>query len=139
LPKAILIADDSAGVRRALRHLLEENGEWEVCAEAVNGLDAIEKEAELHPDLVVLDFSMPVMNGLETAKALKRTRPSLPVILFTIFKDRFLEQEAFAAGVSAVIAKENGVEALADYARVLFRYGSPDSEPSSRESGSGSV
>jgi DNA-binding NarL/FixJ family response regulator len=129
--KAILIADDGAGIRRALRHVLEENGEWEVCAEAVDGQDAIEKEDELRPDLVVLDFSMPVMNGLEVARALKKVRPGLPLIMFTIFKDRYLETEAFAAGVSAVISKENGIEALEDYARVLLQYST--NSASSRE------
>jgi DNA-binding NarL/FixJ family response regulator len=129
--KAILIADDNAGVRRALRHVLEENGDWEVCAEAVDGGDAIEKEDELRPDLVILDFSMPVMNGLEVARALKKVRPGLPLIMFTIFKDRHLETEAFAAGVSAVISKENGIEALEDHARVLLQYST--NSPSSRE------
>jgi DNA-binding NarL/FixJ family response regulator len=120
--KAILIADDNAGVRRAMRNMLESTGEWTICGEAANGRDAIEKAQELHPDLVVVDFSMPVMNGLEAARALKRARPGVPVVLFTIFKDRFLEAEAFAAGISVVVAKEEGVGALADHARLLLKY-----------------
>jgi DNA-binding NarL/FixJ family response regulator len=120
--KAILIADDNASVRRALRHVLEEESDWTICGEAVNGRDAIEKAERLQPDLVIVDFSMPVMNGLEAARALKRARPSTPVVLFTIFKDRFLEEEAFAAGISVVVAKEDGIGMLADQARILLKY-----------------
>ena len=125
--KAILIADDNASVRRAVRHALEQSGEWTVCGEAVNGRDVVEKAEQLHPDLVVVDFSMPVMNGLEAARALKRCRPAMPVVLFTIFKDRFLEQEAFAAGISVVVAKEEGIGVLAEQAQVLLKYAVPDS------------
>ena len=124
--KAILIADDNAGVRRAVRNALEKSGEWKICGEAVNGRDVIEKAEQLHPDLVVVDFSMPVMNGLEAARALKRWRPSMPVVLFTIFKDRFLEAEAFAAGISVVVAKEDGIGVLAEQANVLLKYAAPD-------------
>lgn len=126
MQKAILIADDNACVRRAMRRMLEIGEEWTVCGEAVNGRDVIEKTEQLHPDLVVVDFSMPVMNGLEAARAIKRIRPSLPVVLFTVFKDRFLEEEAFAAGISVVVAKEDGVGALADRARILLKYSLPD-------------
>jgi DNA-binding NarL/FixJ family response regulator len=124
--KAILIADDNASVRRAIRHILEESGDLAVCGEAVNGREVIEKAEELHPDLVVVDFSMPVMNGLEAARALKRLKPALPVVLFTMFKDKFLEEEAFAAGISMVVAKEDGVAVLADRARVLLKYATAD-------------
>jgi len=122
MQKAILIADDNPAVRRALRYVLEEDDGWSVCGEAVNGPDAIEKEEQLRPDLVILDFSMPMMNGLDVARAMKRVRPALPVVLFTMFKDRLLEEEAFAAGISAVVAKETGIEALAESARVLLKY-----------------
>ena len=66
-----------------MRHVLEKDGDLIVCGEAVNGRDAIVKAQELLPDLVILDFSMPVMNGLEVARTLKRTRPCLPAVSYT--------------------------------------------------------
>lgn len=119
--KSILVVDDNSSVRRTLRHMLEQHEDWKVCGEAVNGRDAIDKEERLRPDLVVLDFSMPVMNGLEAVRALKRIRPSTPVVIFTVFKDRFLEQEAYAAGASAVVSKEEGLSALSGFAQVLLK------------------
>jgi DNA-binding NarL/FixJ family response regulator len=120
--KTILIADDNLAVRRAMRRVLEMNADWRVCGEAENGREALEKERQLQPDLVVVDFSMPGMNGLEVARVLKRVSPATPVVLFTMFKDRFLEEEAFAAGVSMVVSKEEGIAMLAECAHALLRY-----------------
>jgi DNA-binding NarL/FixJ family response regulator len=129
MQRRILIADDNQAVRRAMRHMLEMNADYKVCGEAGDGREAIEKEKELQPDLVVVDFSMPVMNGLEVARVLKRARPGVPIVLFTMFKDRFLEEEAFAAGVSVVVSKEEGISILDVCAGVLLKYapGKPDS------------
>jgi CheY-like chemotaxis protein len=102
---SILIVDDSAVVRRTLRSCFEQNTEWTVCGEAVNGQDAIEKAQQLRPDLIILDLSMPVMNGLDAARALKRVSPSVELLMFTSFKYPQLEREAVAAGCTAVIAK----------------------------------
>ena len=88
--------------------------------EATNGRDALEKAHELQPDLVILDFSMPVMNGLETATMLKKTSPRLPIVMLTAFKDRFLEQQAFNAGVSWVLSKTEDVSTVVDFARILL-------------------
>jgi DNA-binding NarL/FixJ family response regulator len=123
------LADDNHAVRRAMRHTLERNEDYKVCGEAENGREAIEKERELQPDLVVLDFSMPVMDGLEVARALKRSRPGIPIVLFTMFKDRFLEQEAFAAGVNVVVSKEEGISILSVCAGVLLKYAPGKPEP----------
>src|SRR6201981_1465524 len=69
LARSNIIADDSAPVRRSLRSFIEQNSGWEICGEAENGKVAVEKVKELHPDIVILDFQMPVMNGLEAAPA----------------------------------------------------------------------
>ncbi len=130
MQRRILIADDNQAVRRAMRHMLEKDADYKVCGEAENGRDAVEKVRELQPDLVVVDFSMPVMNGLEVARALKRARPGIPIVLFTMFKDRFLEEEAFAAGVSVVVSKEEGISILSVCADVLLKYGSGKIDPS---------
>jgi DNA-binding NarL/FixJ family response regulator len=122
--KAILIADDNEAVRRAIRKVLERSLDCKICGEAENGRDAIEKERQLRPDLVVLDFSMPVMNGLEVARVLSREHPEVPLLLFTMFKDRFLEAEALAAGVSVVVSKEDGIALLAECADALLKHSS---------------
>jgi CheY-like chemotaxis protein len=82
LRKSILIVDDHEYVRRAVRSLFASTG-LRVCGEAVDGVDAIQKAEELQPDLVVLDLSMPNMNGIEAARALKKIRPQLPILLLT--------------------------------------------------------
>jgi DNA-binding NarL/FixJ family response regulator len=105
--KHILIVDDSEIVRKATRHLLEDETEYEVCGEAVDGVDALEKARHLSPDLIILDLQMPRMNGLQTARELRAMRVSAPIILFTMYADAVRPDDALAAGVSAVVAKTN--------------------------------
>jgi CheY-like chemotaxis protein len=83
MPKRILIADDDEALRAVIRRFLESHTTCEVCGEAVNGVDAIEKAEMLNPDLILLDYAMPGMNGIETGAVLKAMMPELPVILFT--------------------------------------------------------
>ena len=105
MPPRILIVDDSALVRNLLRTCFELESGWQVCGEAGNGKDAIEKAQEVQPNLIVLDLSMPVMNGLESARVLSKLMPSVPLIMFTSHMTRHLEQEALAAGIRRVIVK----------------------------------
>jgi DNA-binding NarL/FixJ family response regulator len=117
--KNVLIVDDHAHIRRATRAIFESEPEFAVCGEAVNGKDAIEKARELRPDLIVLDFSMPVMNGLEAARLLKKILPGVHVIMLTAHENAFSDLVARAAGVSAVISKENSMK-LVTQARMLL-------------------
>jgi two-component system response regulator NreC len=110
--QTILIVDDSAVVRQSLRALLEEHEDWAVCGEAENGREGIDRALELSPQLVVLDLSMPVMNGLQAARELRRLLPTVPVLMFTTFCNAQVEKEARAAGVRAVWSKAEGIEAL---------------------------
>jgi DNA-binding NarL/FixJ family response regulator len=110
--KHILIVDDSALIRRIIRETLEQQNGWEVSGEAANGREAIEKAQELRPDLIVLDLAMPVMNGLEAARALKRLLPRVPVLMFTNFDAAHLKREALAAGVRAVVSKSGSLQSL---------------------------
>jgi DNA-binding NarL/FixJ family response regulator len=130
MAKYVLIVDDNEAIRRTLRYLFRENPEWTICGEAVNGRDALEKAHALQPDLVILDFSMPVMNGLEAASALKKSRPQLPIVMLTAFKDRFLEQQAFNAGVSWVVSKTQDVSTVVDFAHILLQVNSTAGLPS---------
>ena len=91
MAKTILIADDNGIFRRALCEVFTRDFDFEVCGEAKDGQDAVEKAQRLHPDLIVLDLSIPVMNGLEAARALKSQMPSVPIIMFSLYVDAFLK------------------------------------------------
>lgn len=107
MPKYILLVDDSAIIRTAIRHFLESQPEFLVCGEAIDGVDALEKARHLHPDLIILDLAMPRMNGLETARELRARSNSVPIILFTWYADAVRGIDAAAAGISVVISKSN--------------------------------
>jgi len=118
--KLVLIADDNIVVRRALRQVFQYESDFEVCGEAGNGREAIELAEECKPDLVVMDLSMPVMNGLDAARAIKRVLPDVPVIMFSNYSDKFSEEEARSAGISAMVAKTESVIVLVTKARLLI-------------------
>jgi DNA-binding NarL/FixJ family response regulator len=120
MPKRILLVDDNPIVRRQLRFYLETATGFEVSGEAINGRDAIEKAQELSPDLIILDFTMPVMNGLEAAKTLRAMMPEVRLILFTVHRSANLDSNASVAGINAVISKVEGVTALVDRVRSLL-------------------
>lgn len=123
--KRILIVDDSPIVRRSLRIVLEQQPEWGVCGEARNGRDGIDKALQLNPDLVVLDLVMPVMNGIEASRALKRLAPATPLVMFTTFTDPYLTRDALAAGVDAVVPKSEGAAPLIRSIQTLLVTGFP--------------
>jgi len=118
--KRIVLADDNAAVRRALRGILELEGDWKVDGEAVDGRDAIEKAKKLRPDLIVLDVSMPVMSGLDAARVLRHIMPTVPLILCSLHTNDVLEKEASAAGVNAVVSKAQNMQVLVNKARELL-------------------
>jgi CheY-like chemotaxis protein len=103
--KRILIADDDASIRKVTRCFLESRTTCQVCGEAVDGADAVIKAGTLHPDLILLDYSMPVMNGIEAGAILKAMLPEVPVILFTGLDASSIEPAAISAGIRAVLPK----------------------------------
>src|SRR2546427_7261989 len=117
--RSILIVDDNAFVRHALCEIFKREADFDVCGEAENGREAIEKAQQLCPDLIVTDLSMPVMNGLEETRLLKQLTPAVPVIIYTAHSDPFIEKEALSAGASAVISKSEAVTTLVETARSL--------------------
>src|SRR6266498_4355714 len=117
--KSVLIADDNAFVRERLGELFSREPDFEVCGEAENGRKAIEKAQESHPDLILLDLSMPVMNGLDAARALKRLMPEVPIVMFSAYSDSFTEKEARSAGASALVSKSERMSVLVGIARNL--------------------
>jgi len=120
MAKTVLIVDDNEIIRRGLRELFTAEPDFDVCGEAENGREAIEKAQELHPDLIVLDLSMPVMNGIDAARVLRKLMPTLPLIIFSEYSDVLSEAEARSAGVSALVSKSEHVSALVAKARALL-------------------
>ena len=112
--KRILIVDDSELVRGLVREFIESLPGFEVCGEASDGLEGVEKGLELKPDLIVLDFSMPRINGLQAALMLHEIVPKTPIILFTVFKDAVLSRLAQNAGVASIVSKTDQLTILTD-------------------------
>jgi len=113
----VLIADDSVPLRSGLRRLIEEHTGW-VCAEALNGRDAITKIQQLAPDILILDLCMPVMDGLQAARALSKLVPDLPILLCTTDLPPSLVSMAKRWGIQGTVSKYDcrqiisGIEAL---------------------------
>jgi DNA-binding NarL/FixJ family response regulator len=119
MPKTILLVDDNAYIRQALCKVFTLQGDFDICGEAENGREAIAKAEELQPDLIVMDLSMPVMNGIDAARIVRQRMPTVPLIIFSEYSDVFSEREAQAAGVSALVPKSKHVSMLVDKARAL--------------------
>lgn len=101
-----LIVDDQQDARQLMRVVIEEaNGELFVSGEAASGEEAIERISEFDPEVVLLDYVMPVIDGLETARRIRAVRPEQPIIIFSAFVDDELEQRARALGVARCVSK----------------------------------
>lgn len=111
MPKRILIADDEASVRNAIRSFIEARSQYEIC-EAADGDEAIKKADAFRPDLVVLDLRMPVANGIEVASRLNARMPNMPVVVFTMFEDKLTASLTKILGIAAVVPKSDGVGKL---------------------------
>ena len=120
MAKTVLIVDDNAYIRLALCRVFKCEADFEVCGEAENGREAIAKARELHPDLIVLDLSMPVMNGLDAARELKRLMPTLLLIMYSGFGDQFAEEQARLIGISELVSKSQPTTILVSKARRLL-------------------
>jgi two-component system chemotaxis response regulator CheY len=120
MAKTVLIVDDYANIRQALCSVFKREADFEVCGEAVNGSEAIAKAQELHPDLIVLDLSMPVMNGLEAARELKQLMPTVPLIMYSAFGGGFVDQHAHLVGISELVSKSEPAALLISKARSLL-------------------
>jgi len=94
--QSVLVADDNPGLRHTVCELLRSQADFEVCEQAENG-----KAQQLRPDLIVLDFSMPIMDGLHAARVLKRMLPTVPLIMFSASADGFFEEETRSRRLTA--------------------------------------
>jgi DNA-binding NarL/FixJ family response regulator len=122
MPKKIFIIDDSKIVRELVRRYLESRLECIVCSEAADGLDAIDHAREVDPDLIILDISMPRLNGLDAAVILHEMLPRVPIILYTLHKSIVSPKRSQAACIRAVVSKSDPIDVLvgevANYASV---------------------
>jgi DNA-binding NarL/FixJ family response regulator len=108
----ILIADDRESMRTALKAMFVMRPHWEICGEAEDGREAVAKATELQPDMIVLDFRMPLSDGLQAASQISETMPATPIVMYTLYKTEELEVAAKLVGVRCVVAKEDGFRNL---------------------------
>lgn len=120
MPKAILIVDDHSFMRTAVRTFLENETEFAVCGEAVDGLEAVQMAEALQPALIILDFSMPRMSGVQAAPILRKILPTVPIILFTLHRDMLATAHLDMIGIDAVVSKSDDLSILAGQARRLL-------------------
>jgi len=117
----ILLADDHDLTRAGLRYLLEKQKDWSVCAEASNGRKALELAEALHPDIAILDMSMPEMNGLDVTRHISKSQPHTKVLIYTMLETESIILDALEAGAQGIVLKsdagENMVTAVESIAR----------------------
>jgi two-component system response regulator NreC len=110
----ILVVDDVPSIRQSMRFCLEQEAGWTICGEAENGKVAVDQVQELRPDVVIIDLSMPVMNGLDAARAIKAISPGTHILMFTLHTYPYLTDEARKVGIDRVLSKADsgGAELL---------------------------
>jgi two-component system, NarL family, response regulator NreC len=134
MSKSVLVADDSSPSRQVVRRVIEHAG-FSVCAEAVDGVDAVDKASELKPDLIVLDLRLPRLNGIEAAYILRGRLPSTPIVLFTMYE--ISPAVVSAAGISSVIHKSDGAGKLESCLQSLLSTKSRSNADAASRTGNG--
>jgi DNA-binding NarL/FixJ family response regulator len=118
--KRVLLVDDNPMVRSMVRQLFDCHPDFAVVGTAANGRDAIAEAENLKPDLIILDLAMPVMTGLDAAPLLRKALPNTRLILFTVHEGDEVERLARAAGIHAVVSKDQGASKLILQANALL-------------------
>jgi DNA-binding NarL/FixJ family response regulator len=117
----VLLVDDHQLVLEGLRALFRHYPQWTICGEARDGREAVELVAKLKPDLVVLDLSMPTMNGIQAAAKIREISPQTKIIMLSMHGPSYAEREALRAGVDAYLTKSNAGPDLMRVIRELFK------------------
>lgn len=120
MKKRILVADDNPLIRKMLCKIFSGHQTLEICDEAVDGREAIEKAERHQPDLIILDLAMPVMDGLKAAQAICKILPSVPIILFTLHAKTISDFDLKDSGITRVVPKTEMIS-LVDHAEELLR------------------
>jgi DNA-binding NarL/FixJ family response regulator len=116
----IMVADDNPAIRRCLRGLLDQHADWLVCDEASNGKEAVERFKTTKPDLLVIDFQMPEMNGLDAARRIFALSPRTAILMVTIHTSKQLNEEARKVGIRGACAKAD-INSVVDAVGALLR------------------
>ncbi len=120
----VLIVDDHAFIRRGVQTILQPYPEWEFCGEASNGSDAVRLVEELKPEVVLMDVTMPGMNGIEATRIIRSTHPQVKIILLTLHESSEVLRTGFRAGASGYLLKADAEEELLKALRVVVGEGS---------------
>ncbi len=108
----VLIVDDHAFIRRGVQTILHPFPEWEVCGEADNGNDAMRMVDELKPEVIIMDVSMPGLNGIEATRAIRKTHPDVKIVFLTLHESADLVRNAFRAGARGYLLKTDAEQEL---------------------------
>jgi DNA-binding NarL/FixJ family response regulator len=111
MPIRVLLVDDHELVRKGIKALFN-GSDWQICGEAANGKEAVEKAVKLNPDLILMDISMPVMNGIEATKQIRNLRPNAKIVMLTMHDSPQIAEQTKQAGADACLVKSGGVEDL---------------------------
>jgi DNA-binding NarL/FixJ family response regulator len=122
MPK-VLIVDDHAFIRRGVQTILHRFPEWEFCGEADNGKDAIRMAGELKPEVIIMDVSMPGLNGIEATRAIRKTHPSVKIVLLTLHESSELLRSGFRAGARGYLLKTDAEQELVKALTVVIGEG----------------
>ena len=117
----VLVADDQPGIRKRVRLTLASRIGVEMCDEASNGEEAVEKAQQSNPDLIILDITMPVMNGLEAARKIRKFLPNTPIMILTMHKSKQLMEEAQKIGVRGYVVKAEAGQSLVAAVKALLQ------------------
>jgi DNA-binding NarL/FixJ family response regulator len=119
----ILVADDHEVMRLGIRNLLESRRDWAICAEASDGREAVEKSRQYNPDLIILDITMPTMNGLEAARHISRAQPDIPIILFSLHLADDVLNNINSLGIRGAVSKGEAGRDLVEAVDTVLRGG----------------
>jgi len=119
----ILIVDDHEVMRLGMRNLLESRSDWSICGEAADGRQAIEKALQLHPDVIIMDITMPGMNGLEAANQIARTQPEIPIILFSLHLSEDVISHFQRDGIRGAVSKGDAARDLVEAVEIILAGG----------------
>lgn len=120
----VLIVDDHAFIRRGVQTILQSFPEWVLCGEASNGTDAVQLVNQLEPEVVLMDITMPGMNGLEATRIIHNAHPDVKIILLTLHESTEVLRSGFRAGASGYLLKADAEEELMRALQVVIGHGS---------------
>jgi DNA-binding NarL/FixJ family response regulator len=129
----VLIVDDHAFIRRGVQTILQPFSEWELCGEADNGIDAIRMAKQLKPEVIIMDVSMPGLNGIEATRAISKTQPGVKIVLLTLHESADLVRSAFRAGARGYLLKTDAEQELVRALTVVIGEGAYISPKIDRE------